>query len=41
MHRQLTSKALAVHYCFLPDGQPPTVTRLIRAIGVRSSSRSP
>jgi hypothetical protein len=41
MHRQLTSKALALPYCFLPNGQPPTVTRLIRATGLRSSSRSP
>nr|WP_188115912.1 transposase [Salinispora vitiensis] len=33
--RHLRTGDLAFHYCYLPEGQPPTMTRLIRAAGLR------
>jgi SRSO17 transposase len=35
IRRHLKSGELAFHYCFVPDGQPLTLTRLIRAAGLR------
>jgi SRSO17 transposase len=35
IRRHLTTGELAFHYCFVPDGQPVTKTRLIRAAGLR------
>ncbi len=31
----LKTGELAFHYCFVPEGQPLTLTRLIRAAGLR------
>jgi SRSO17 transposase len=35
IRRHLRSGELAFHYCFVPAGQPLTLTRLIRAAGLR------
>jgi SRSO17 transposase len=35
IRRHLKTGELAFHYCFVPAGQPVTVTRLIRAAGLR------
>jgi SRSO17 transposase len=35
IRRHLRTGELAFHYCFVPDGQPVTKTRLIRAAGLR------
>jgi hypothetical protein len=35
IRRYLRSGELAFHYCFVPEGQPLTITRLIRAAGLR------
>jgi hypothetical protein len=35
IRRHLRSGELAYHYCFVPEGQPLTLTRLIRAAGLR------
>jgi hypothetical protein len=35
IRRHLKSGELAFHYCFVPAGQPLTLTRLIRAAGLR------
>jgi len=35
VRRHLTTGDLAFHYCFVPDGQPASKTRLIRAAGLR------
>jgi SRSO17 transposase len=35
IRRHLTTGELAFHYCFVPEGQPVTMTRLIRAAGLR------
>lgn len=35
VRRHLQTGDLAFHYCYLPDGQPTTTTRLIRAAGLR------
>ena len=35
IRRHLRTGELAFHYCFAPDGQPLTLTRLIRAAGLR------
>jgi SRSO17 transposase len=35
IRRHLKSGELAFHYCFVPGGQPLTLTRLIRAAGLR------
>ena len=35
VRRHLKTGELAFHYCFVPAGQPLTVTRLIRAAGLR------
>lgn len=35
VRRHLRTGELAFHYCYLPDGQPASVTRLIRAAGLR------
>ena len=35
IRRHLKTGELAFHYCFVPDGQPLTLTRLIRAAGLR------
>lgn len=35
VRRHLTTGELAFHYCYMPAGQPPTMTRLIRAAGLR------
>ena len=35
IRRHLKSGELAFHYCFVPEGQPLTLTRLIRAAGLR------
>jgi SRSO17 transposase len=35
IRRHLRSGELAFHYCFVPEGQPLTLTRLIRAAGLR------
>ncbi|MGH3504836.1 MAG: IS701 family transposase [Nocardioidaceae bacterium] len=35
IRRHLTSGELAFHYCYVPAGQPPTKTRLVRAAGLR------
>jgi SRSO17 transposase len=35
IRRHLKTGELAFHYCYLPEGQPVTITRLIRAAGLR------
>ena len=35
IRRHLSTGELAFHYCFVPAGQPVTITRLIRAAGLR------
>jgi SRSO17 transposase len=35
VRRHLKTGELAFHYCFVPEGQPVTLTRLIRAAGLR------
>jgi hypothetical protein len=35
VRRHLKTGKLAFHYCYVPDGQPLTKTRLIRAAGLR------
>ena len=35
VRRHLKTGELAFHYCFVPEGQPATKTRLIRAAGLR------
>jgi SRSO17 transposase len=35
IRRHLKTGELAFHYCFVPEGQPLTMTRLIRAAGLR------
>ena len=35
IRRHLRTGELAFHYCFVPGGQPLTLTRLIRAAGLR------
>jgi hypothetical protein len=35
IRRHLQSGELAFHYCHIPDGQPVTISRLIRAAGLR------
>ncbi len=35
IRRHLKTGELAFHYCYLPDGQPAVLTRLIRAAGLR------
>jgi SRSO17 transposase len=35
IRRHLRTGELAFHYCYLPAGQPPGMTRLIRAAGLR------
>jgi SRSO17 transposase len=35
VRRHLKTGELAFHYCFVPEGQPLTLTRLIRAAGLR------
>jgi SRSO17 transposase len=35
VRRHLQSGELAFHYCYVPEGQPVTLTRLIRAAGLR------
>jgi SRSO17 transposase len=35
IRRHLRTGELAFHYCFVPSGQPVTMTRLIRAAGLR------
>jgi SRSO17 transposase len=35
VRRHLTSGELAFHYCYIPAGRPVTMTRLIRAAGLR------
>jgi SRSO17 transposase len=35
IRRHLTTGELAFHYCYVPEGQPVTKTRLIRAAGLR------
>jgi SRSO17 transposase len=35
IRRHLRTGELAFHYCYVPDGQPVTTTRLIRAAGLR------
>jgi SRSO17 transposase len=35
IRRHLGTGELAFHYCYLPEGQPATMTRLIRAAGLR------
>jgi SRSO17 transposase len=35
IRRHLKTGELAFHYCFVPEGQPVTLTRLIRAAGLR------
>jgi SRSO17 transposase len=35
IRRHLKAGELAFHYCFVPQGQPVTLTRLIRAAGLR------
>jgi SRSO17 transposase len=35
VRRHLKTGELAFHYCFVPDGQPASKTRLIRAAGLR------
>jgi SRSO17 transposase len=35
VRRHLSSGELAFHYCYVPEGQPLTMTRLIRAAGLR------
>ena len=39
IRRHLTTAELAFHYCFVPEGQPVTRTRLIRAAGLRWPGR--
>jgi SRSO17 transposase len=35
IRRHLKTGELAFHYCYVPEGQPATMTRLIRAAGLR------
>ena len=35
IRRHLRTGELAYHYCFVPEGQPAPMTRLIRAVGLR------
>lgn len=35
VRRHLATGELALHYCFVPDGQPMTPSRLVRAAGLR------
>ena len=35
IRRHLTTGELAFHYCFVPEGQPVSLSRLIRAAGLR------
>ena len=35
IRRHLTTGELAFHYCFVPAGQPVSLTRLVRAAGCR------
>ena len=35
IRRHLTTGELAFHYCFVPDGQPVSLSRLVRAAGCR------
>ena len=35
VRRHLQTGELAFHYCYVPDGQPATMTRLVRAAGLR------
>jgi SRSO17 transposase len=35
IRRHITTGELAFHYCFVPEGQPVSLTRLIRAAGLR------
>jgi len=35
VRRHIKTGELAFHYCFVPEGQPPGMTRLIRAAGLR------
>ena len=35
IRRHLTTGELAFHYCFVPDGQPVSLSRLVRAAGLR------
>ncbi len=35
IRRHLTTGELAYHYCYLPEGQPVSLSRLIRAAGLR------
>jgi SRSO17 transposase len=35
VRRHIRTGELAYHYCYVPEGQPVTVTRLIRAAGLR------
>jgi DDE superfamily endonuclease len=35
IRRHLTTGELAFHYCYLPDGQPASPSRLVRAAGLR------
>jgi SRSO17 transposase len=35
VRRHLKTGELAFHYCFIPDGQPASKARLIRAVGLR------
>jgi SRSO17 transposase len=35
VRRHIRTGELAFHYCYVPDGQPPGMTRLIRAAGLR------
>jgi DDE superfamily endonuclease len=40
IRRHLKTGELAFHYCFVPEGQPVTITRLIRAAGLRCPWKS-
>jgi hypothetical protein len=35
VRRHLKTGELAFHYCYVPEGQPVTLTRLVRAAGLR------
>jgi SRSO17 transposase len=35
IRRHLTTGELAFHYCYLPDGQPASLSRLVRGAGLR------
>ena len=39
IRRHLKTGELAFHYCFVPEGQPLTQTRLIRAAGLQMAGR--